>query len=391
MRARHALLVILALWAALGAAGLAVASDGPSPVVFPPQRLPLRFSHAQHLAGGATCVSCHARAATSRSALDRLVPGEDACRACHPIDRRAPDKVVAGAPAAACVACHPGFDPTRPLTVERVAIPSPNLKFSHAAHAATACQRCHGDLAAAGVALATRDHLPRMELCLTCHDGVQAASACTTCHLATPGGRIRTELPDGALVPTGGVSGAAHDADFRTNHDQLARSEAGSCASCHEERFCADCHLGTVKPMDFHPGDYVTLHAIDARRGRPDCSACHRTQTFCVGCHERAGLGVRGESGFFRAGTSGRFHPPGWAAPGGGPDSHAREAQRNLKQCTSCHRDDFCRECHAAEPGRMGVSPHGPGWVRSARCEALERKNARLCLRCHIEGRSCDG
>ncbi len=369
------------------------AAGGPSPVVYPAQALPLRFSHAVHLARGAACIDCHDRATTSRSAVDLLTPGEAACRACHPIDRAVFAKVVAGAPAASCLACHPGFDPTSPTRVARVSIPAPNLKFSHAAHASTACQTCHGDLAKDGVGLATRDHLPSMAQCLGCHDGVRAADACTTCHLATPGGRVRTDLPDGHLTPTGGVTGAAHDANFRFDHDQIARSEPRACASCHEERFCADCHLGVIKPMDFHAGDYVTWHAVEARRGVPECSTCHRPQTFCVGCHERSGIGVRAESGFFRAGNSGRFHPPGWA-DAGGPDSHAREAQKNLPQCASCHREDFCRECHTAEPSaRMRISPHGPAWRGSARCEALARKNQRLCLRCHIvaAAMTCDG
>jgi len=38
----------------------------------------------------------------------------------------------------------------------------------------------------------------------------------------------------------------------------------------------------------------------------------------------------------------------------------------------------------------MGVSPHGPGWRGSARCQALARKNPRLCLRCHLDTRTCD-
>jgi hypothetical protein len=102
---------------------------------------------------------------------------------------------------------------------------------------------------------------------------------------------------------------------------------------------------------------------------------------------------VRAESAFNRTGTSGRFHPPGWAAAGArGPDHHATEAQKNIRACSSCHREDFCLECHTAEPMRMGISPHGPGWRNSSRCRALASKNQRVCLRCHIELQrvSCD-
>jgi hypothetical protein len=366
--------LFLCLTLSLALSALTVAFAAPSHVIYPAQRMPLTFSHALHVGKlGAACVQCHTSAPTSRSAIDRLIPGEDACRACHVIDRALPAGTGEGPPTA-CVACHPGYQPGE--SVARVYIPPPSLKFSHQAHRTTECQRCHGDMSKV-TGLATREHLPSMDSCLTCHDGVRAADACTTCHLATQGGRIRTDLPDGALVPIGGATGALHDLDFRTNHDQIARAEPQSCAGCHEKRFCADCHAGVIKPMDFHPGNYVALHAVEARRNVPDCSACHKSQRFCVGCHERSGVGARAQSGFDRAGTENRFHRPNW--------NHGIDAQKNIKACAGCHREDFCVECHTAEPARPGVSPHGPAWRGSSRCQALASKNQRLCLRCHIE------
>ncbi|MEO7095197.1 MAG: cytochrome c3 family protein, partial [Polyangiales bacterium] len=100
-------LLVIAL--GLGRAVLAEQGTGWSPVVYPEQRLPLAFSHAKHLARGSTCTTCHASATTSRSAVDNLIPTEAACRACHPIDRADVTKTVAGAPPAACIACHPSF------------------------------------------------------------------------------------------------------------------------------------------------------------------------------------------------------------------------------------------------------------------------------------------
>ncbi len=382
-----ALVAITAVTVAGRAAGDA-APPGPAVAVFPLQRLPLTFSHARHLGrGDVVCTDCHTRAATSRSALDRLTPDEAACRRCHAIDRGQPARD--DHPVTACVACHPGWQADR--AVERIDIPPPAIKFSHAAHAATACAACHPGVAQAD--LATRDHLPRMDACLTCHDDVTASGACTTCHLADRAGRVQTALPGGALIPTGGVSGAAHGPGFDQEHAQASRGLGAACASCHAQAFCVDCHLGVAKPLAFHAGDYVTTHAVEARRNQPDCSTCHRTQSFCVGCHERSGVGARGASGFRTAGEVGRFHPAGWADAGGrGPNHHAREAQRNLRQCTSCHREDDCRACHSAEPGGLRVSPHGPGWRGSARCQALAARNGRMCLRCHIETTaiSCD-
>jgi hypothetical protein len=364
-----------------------------SPVIFPEQALPLAFSHAQHLAGeGVHCELCHEGASGSRSSLDNLLPSEQQCARCHAIDRRQPEPpAAAGQPTGRCVACHRGYAAEQP--VARAVIPPPNLKFSHRVHAQArvSCQTCHGDLEAEGVGLATRAQLPTMELCLACHDGRAAPAGCPTCHLAEPGGRIRTDYDAGRLEPSGSLRADAHTPLFRTSHAAVAQNDATYCESCHAKEFCVGCHSGAVKPLDFHGNDYVSLHAIEARRNQPDCSACHRAQTFCVACHSRTGVAYDGRGSEFRDPASGalgaRFHPPGWAAfDGRGPDHHALEAQRNLRQCASCHREQFCTSCHSAEPSNpFRVDPHPAGWPASPRCRALRQRAGRMCLRCHID------
>ncbi|HWM87912.1 MAG TPA: cytochrome c3 family protein, partial [Kofleriaceae bacterium] len=157
------LLLIAALPAALAgpAPSPAPVNEPVSPVVYPAQSLPLRFSHARHLAmAGVDCDDCHTAAAESRSSLDSLVPGEASCRACHAIDRAQPRKQVGpGQPPAGCAACHPGFEAAG--TVARVVIPTARIKFDHRAHRrlGIGCRDCHGDLAAQRIDLATRDQL----------------------------------------------------------------------------------------------------------------------------------------------------------------------------------------------------------------------------------------
>src|SRR5690606_4193483 len=83
-----AVLAALALWAASTVATTGPRRDPVSPVIFPEQRIPLTFSHARHLAldgyDPLTCETCH-DAEGSRSSLDSLIPGEDACTICHDI------------------------------------------------------------------------------------------------------------------------------------------------------------------------------------------------------------------------------------------------------------------------------------------------------------------
>jgi hypothetical protein len=384
---RAALAAFAAALIALGiVAGRAVLADGApgpdwSPVVYPAQRLPITFSHARHLGRGTACTACHATAETSRSAVDDLLPAEAACRACHPIDRAQPDLVVPDAPPAACRACHPGFSPDTPGAVARIYLTPPPLKFDHSAHRATPCDGCHSDLRT--VDLATTRQLPTMASCLRCHRDGAEERHCADCHLARLGGLIETRFEHGTLVPTHTGLGDAHGPGFKDHHTQEARQLGATCTACHDQSECVACHQGVVRPLDFHPGNYIATHAVEARRGKPDCSACHRAQSFCVGCHEREGLGTRAASRFAAGDPSRAFHPPGWASAGLGPNLHAAEARRSITSCASCHREDECLTCHSAQPGSPRASPHPPSWRSSAQCRALDRGNRRMCLRCH--------
>jgi hypothetical protein len=374
------LIVLVALACGLATVVAAESGEGWSPVVYPEQRLPLVFSHAKHLARGAKCAACHATATTSQSAVDNLIPTEAACRACHPIDRAQPDLIVPNAPPVKCIACHPGFTPGQPI--ERVYLTPTPLKFAHAQHAQTPCERCHGDMTK--VDLATTKQLPTMASCFTCHTRGAEERRCADCHLTKLGGLVETKFEHGSLVPGATGLGDQHGANFKIDHKQEARQVGATCTACHDRSECVACHQGVVRPMDFHPGNYVASHGVEAKRGTPDCSACHRAQSFCVACHERTGVGTRAEQGFDATVPGRAFHPEGWATAGPGPNRHAAEARRNITSCASCHRENDCLTCHTAEPGKLNASPHGKGWRGSARCKALDRGNRRMCLRCHI-------
>jgi predicted CXXCH cytochrome family protein len=406
--------VVLVAAAAGGAAAAVHAL--PSPLIYPPPSIPLRFDHAQHARLGARCETCHAAAVQSTSAADNLIPGEAACRGCHAIDRAQPAKAVApGQGAARCDACHAGeggagwMPASRLDQPPRVRLLRPNLKFNHRLHAPRAgCDFCHP--AEATTTTPGAWDLPSMALCLTCHDGKRATSRCAACHLTEPDGRLKTDLaPPGApagagkLAPSGSLRGVdAHGPTFRRDHAQAGREE-GYCLTCHRRSECMDCHGGVVRPPDIHPSDYVSLHGNDARRNTPDCGSCHRNQTFCVGCHQRSGVAPDPEGGLpgrqprnpFGTGTQlKRFHPPGWVRDDAGavigaatPSSHSLQAKRNIRSCASCHREESCLSCHSADASRsIGVSPHGPRFGQTARCKAMASRNRRACLKCHTVG-----
>jgi Cytochrome c7 and related cytochrome c len=400
-----------------------VVPAGPSPLIYPAETIPIKFDHAAHARLGATCEGCHTAATTSAVAGDNLIPGEAACRGCHKIDRATPGKTVGkGEGPARCDACHVdstgnGWMPVNAVSQPpRVALVRPNLKFNHRLHAARGigCELCHAS--APMQAMVTRADLPMMASCLTCHNGKhegnQATARCGACHPTQPDGRLQVKLASpatiaaggsGLLQPSGSLRGFdAHGPTFRRDHAQAGRDES-YCLTCHRRNECIDCHGGVVKPPDIHPADYVTLHVQDARRNVPDCSSCHRLQTFCIGCHQRLGVASDPSGGQpgrkpnnpFGTGTGVKqFHPPGWARDAAGmvistprPQSHSIQAKRNIRTCVSCHREESCLSCHSNDPTRgPNVSPHGPNFSRTNRCRFLAARNQRACLKCHAVG-----
>jgi hypothetical protein len=205
---------------------------------------------------------------------------------------------------------------------------------------------------------------------------------------------VRVQYPTGVLIPSGSLRGDDHGMEFRQQHRSVALNDEGYCASCHRRDFCQRCHNGVVKPMDYHGGDFVARHGMEARRNQLTCTSCHRQQTFCLGCHERLGvvdhatLPGRPPISSFAPATPRRFHPDGWASPSLGANHHAYEAQRNIRTCTSCHREESCLQCHSALGGSAlggGANPHPADWT-AGRCQALRSRNPRVCLKCHRDG-----
>jgi hypothetical protein len=352
---------------------------GPSPIVYPPQRIRLRMNHAHPAHRELRCVRCHEGAGTSERAADRLIPDEARCLPCHEdrIDRAGPRTE------ARCGFCHVGFGALDARHVPASDFPTARLRFSHRTHVREGmrCLTCHRGVGDAE--LADRRHLPRMRQCFECHGPpgfaarARAPSECETCHLTRPDGMLRTRWPEGVMNPPSWLFDMRHDHEWLVRHRWVGADQGPRCAECHQESDCSDCHDGRVRPRRVHPGDYLTTHPAQARRDQPRCQSCHQTARFCTECHTRLGLAPMSAP---RVRAAGRYHPPAavWTR---GPNLHGLEARRAMNACVSCHTERDCVGCHGALGIGAGVSPHPPGFA--ATCRRHLETNARACETCH--------
>jgi hypothetical protein len=366
-------------------------SLAPSTEIFPPQKLTIRFNHKKHVKElQQSCKVCHAAAYASDAASDRLLPKpSQTCDSCHDVDHSDLAHVKAGKdPNGQCGFCHLGDHAGEGGKVAPVVLPDPNLRFPHKKHLARniQCGQCHGQVAE--LELATREQLPRMAGCFTCHNMSGAAQgeakgACTTCHIARADGKLMQSFATGTLLPPRWLRNSGHTADWIERHKTIAADDSAFCSSCHTAKECTDCHDGNVRPRNVHPNDWISMHPEAARQDNPRCVSCHAEQTFCADCHRRLGIARDVASGNRPAGR--RFHPPPavWTLAPRGPEHHSWEASRNLNACVSCHTERDCATCHATRglSGGQGIDPHPSGF--QSRCGIAYQRNPRPCLVCH--------
>lgn len=389
--------------------------EGPDPAIFPRQQIPIRFTHDYHVrkpdeakgvAGeGLTCTFCHENVSGSKASEDRDIPGHGSCDSCH-------DEWIGDddepAPISECARCHADLaaraDPSATSTTALpIAIPAPNVKFSHEAHVTKdiACVECHRNVPEK--TLATRDDYPTMDRCVACHQERGASTACGTCHFTTKEGRVAMFYGKEKLEPKRYHSFAIHDARFMEDHAVPAQRNPSYCAECHAEKDCLACHDGVGRNARFHPGDWIAVHSLRGKKDDQRCQSCHRLQTFCYDCHLRSGVSSASAVtnglplGFTRrtirqdgTGLPVGPHPmgPSWtgenAADRRSKNFHGFIAQRNIRSCVACHQEQFCIQCHGSiATGRgKGYNPHGPDGS-GPRGSAASKHVARACLKCH--------
>jgi hypothetical protein len=113
--------------------------------------------------------------------------------------------------------------------------------------------------------------------------------SCSECHT--------NDVSKGALKPYASFD---HTPAFVKDHRFQANQDSGTCASCHAQSFCADCHGAKValnparqfggRPdrMSPHRGDFLTMHKIEGKMDPSSCYTCHgrANNDKCRACHK---------------------------------------------------------------------------------------------------------
>jgi hypothetical protein len=220
-----------------------------------------------------------------------------------------------------CLTCHVGTVPAvvmeLPAGSEVVAPGVPAVRRMPTSHSAPGFTFDHGNVAAAAGSS-----------CMSCHQ----RTMCTDCHgsAAAEAGETATAAHPSTARP-GAAPGAFHPLNYMARHSAEAYGRRLECSNCHDSRvFCADCHASAgMSPgrtggrlgTGFHDAEPLWLlrHGQAARQGLESCASCHE-QNQCMQCHSTLGA--------FKVSPH-------------GPDFDARRAQkRNAAICLACHITD---------------------------------------------------
>lgn len=119
---------------------------------------------------------------------------------------------------------------------------------------------------------------------------------------------------------------------------------------------CNSCHEDSDVPPN-HVVGWNVEHALLAQKEVKNCSTCHR-QDFCNECHQGGGVDAK----LHVANTRGTDYVPR-SHRGGFIETHPFAALDAPRSCEKCHAERFCQDCHARfRPEELMFSSHRKGW-----------------------------
>ncbi|HQU72016.1 MAG TPA: cytochrome c3 family protein [Calditrichia bacterium] len=254
-----------------------------------------------------------------------------------------------------------------------------DLKFNHRYHIEEeelACVDCHTNVLSSSSGM---DNLMVKEAtCLECHEREDGDDGeCTLCHdSAQPSDFARVESYSPKFSHA--LHGEQEGIECLECHGGIETAEAISqfmhlpvmddCMACHatpaEVEGCYQCHSEeeNLRPAD-HTLAWEDMHGMDATAMAQNCNSCHR-ENFCIECHQGENIAGFSHNADFML-------------------VHGQQFITREKDCAACHTSrDFCVDCHVNVNMVYPVSHVDPEWPGQG--HAVEaRFDFEACGVCH--------
>ncbi len=147
---------------------------------------------------------------------------------------------------------------------------------------------------------------------------------------------------------------------------------------------CNACHKSEgIAPN--HDGDWTRSHRTLASRPGNNCSQCH-DQHYCLDCHKGGGINADLSIYTFGRDYAPRSHRSDFI------NLHPIKALDNPQTCYRCHDQKQCSQCHDRFPkGNMRIKSHlgGQNYLWTSEHASEARRNLQSCQTCHPDGDVC--
>ena len=245
------------------------------------------------------------------------------------------------------------------------------FEFPHEKHAALAsdgCETCHAGIYSGDAA---QNVSVNPALCGGCHNG-QAFVAVDWQGYTPRESGLKFEHathPRIGCKTCHGVPDGEGDMAVQAASGETCLVCHGNGATDHFEVGVNPCETCHYDPAPGHTPGWKTQHSTAAAAQLPNCTSCHK-ETYCVDCHDGP------------VNPDFEYHPANFVM------RHGAESWASPMECSECHsREVFCRDCHSnqgvAQDGRTSGGYHDgvANWLQQHGVAA--RQGMDSCVGCH--------
>jgi hypothetical protein len=156
-----------------------------------------------------------------------------------------------------------------------------------------------------------------------------------------------------------------------------------------EKGICQECHGGSGV-ISNHGDFWLKEHRLLAQKAGSNCTQCHE-QSFCLDCHKGGAITPDLQRGPSRRGElMPKTHRSDYIS------IHSIEASSNPQNCYRCHESNFCLDCHSKtrNKGDMKIKSHRKAGTSqlynwTSDHSAEARRNLQSCESCHADADVC--